>query len=318
MKIRILRGCICLSSLALLLGSGCARTATSVTRPSELHALKGNKKRTDGYSVAYDARGRGAYIVRAATESQDGRHLKRSGLVFCAEPPPDAAANLTARRDVDASVDAMVTLKAVEAAVKGGGKSSESATSEIADVATRTELVLLMRDALYRVCEMNANGVLSDEDASKVMGNILATARTLGQRDNVGKLVDVLAIVARADKPHDPKLVDSLVSTIRLVVLGDQLMQSNEGARLVAESILVTMMASEINALNDPESKRMLLAAMVAMLNQLKAEEKREREEVERMGTLKSEKDRTAYEAKRAELESLRSTIKYLEGIIPR
>lgn len=253
--------------LLVPLASGCAKTAEAVTRPSEMYTLNPGEK-ADGYAISYDSRGRGAYLVKAETVTDQGNTKKRTGLVFCAEPPPDASANLTANREVNAAVEAMVKLKAVEVAAKGSGGSKDSASSEIANVATRTELVLLMRDALYRICEMNANGVLSDEKAEEVFRNVLSTARTLGQRDNVGKLIDVLAIVAAAEADR-PKLVESLVSTIRLIALGDQLIQTDQGASGIATALTLQMMLSEIGSISDAEIKKILATALVQQIEKL-------------------------------------------------
>ena len=265
-----------LAPLALcvaLLAPGCARTVPAVTRPSEMYSLK---EGTDGYAITYDARGRGAYLARATTETSTKNGVeetrKKTGLVFCAEPPPDAAANLNANREVNAAVDAMVKLKAVEVAAKGSGGSKDSASSEIANVATRTELVLLMRDALYRVCEMNANGVLSDQKAEQVFGNVLATARMLGQRDNVGKLIDVLAIVASAkgDKDLSPQLVESLVATIRLIALGDQLIQTEGGAEGLTAALVTTVMLADVAKISDVETRKAFQAIILEQIKRLK------------------------------------------------
>lgn len=256
--------------------SGCARTPQAVTRPSEMYPLQ-TKKPGDGYAVTYDARGRGAYLVKVGTEATTGPDgkpttTKRSGLVFCAEPPPDAAANVSANREVNAAIEAMVKMKVVEVAAKGSGGTKDSASSEIASVATRTELVLLMRDALYRICEMNANGVLSDERAEEVFRQVLSTARTLGQRDNVGKLIDVLAVVAQNPNAatNSPKLVDELVSTIRLLALGDQLVQSDQGASGIAAAFASQIILAELAKVDDGKALETLSKLLVPMLEALK------------------------------------------------
>lgn len=266
------------AALCVALGlGGCARTPQAVTRPSEMYPLQ-TKKPGDGYAVAYDARGRGAYLVKASTESTTGADgkpgtVKRSGLVFCAEPPPDVAANVSANREVNAAVEALVKLKAVEVAAKGSGGTKDSASSEIASVATRTELVLLMRDALYRICEMNANGVLSNEQAEAVFRQVLSTARTLGQRDNVGKLIDVLTVIAQNPSAgkDNPRLVDELVSTIRLLALGDQLVQSDQGASGIAAAFASQILVAELAKIDDGKALEKISALIVPMLTSLKS-----------------------------------------------
>jgi hypothetical protein len=282
-------------SLALLvvLALGCRRPA-SIIGSSTLHELSGDGP---GYAVAYDARGRGAYLVRHTEEkAADGATLKKSGLAFCAEPPPDAAADTEASRDVDANAELLLTAKALEIGAKGGGSSSENARSEIVDVATRTELVLLMRDALYRICEMNANGVLSNENAENVFRNVMATARTLGQRDNVGKLIDVLAIVAQTegDVETTARLVEALVGTIRLVALGDQLMQTDDGAKDVAAILLATAMVTQVSGISEEVRKQTLGDVIEQQIKPLKEKPKPTKDEAKQLQLLESIKRQVA------------------------
>ncbi len=262
-------------------------------------------KDPDGYTVAYDARGRGAYLVKATTENDGNQTKKRTGLVFCAEPPPDAAANLQANRQASGNVDALVALKAIEVSAKGGGTTNETASSEIADVATRTELVLLMRDAMYRICEMNANGVLSDERAEKIFGDVLLTARTLGQRDNVGKLIDVLAIVAKS--PGTPEitadLVESLVSTIRIVVLGEQLMQKEGGADGLVTVLIVASIVSELGAVTDEAVKREIFEGLAEPIKTRRAEKAKLEAARKQKDTKESEKKKIDSKLKALDVE---------------
>lgn len=258
-------------------------------------------KDADGYAVTYDARGRGAYLVHVETDA-DGK--KMSGLAFCAEPPPDAAADLQANRQASGNIDALVALKAVEVSAKGGGTTNETASSEITDVATRTELVLLMRDAMYRICEMNANGVLSDDKAEKVFGDVMSTARTLGQRDNVGKLIDVLAIIVKSsgDPATTAGLVESLVSTIRIVILGEQLMQKDGGAEDLVAILIFASIASELRAIKDDAVKGKLIATIAESIK-IRRDEK---------AKLTAKRDLQA--AEKARLKMLDTEIKELES----
>ncbi|MCB9570383.1 MAG: hypothetical protein H6710_24755 [Myxococcales bacterium] len=256
-----------LITLALVAPIGCKKTSETVVRPSEMYTLPANDRspKDASFAITYDARGRGAYILKH----------REGGFRLCAEPPPDAAANTSASREVNAGAEALVTLKAIEIAAKGNGQSAESAKSEIAEVATRTELVLLMRDALYRICEMNANGVIDNATSERVFRDVLATGRSLGQRDNIGKLVDVLAIVAKSQSTaNTPKLIESLVSTIRLIALGDQVMQSASGTDGIVTILIVSALLSELTQTPESDVKVILAAAIKDQLSKLKEQKK--------------------------------------------
>lgn len=129
-----------------------------------------------------------------------------------------------------------------------------------------------MTAALYRVCEMNANGVLSDQKAEEVFGNVMATARTLGQRDNAGKPIDVLAIVANAkgDKDLTPQLVESLVATIRLIALGDQRIQTEGGAEGRTAAPVTTVMLADVAKTSDVETRKAFQAMLLEQIEHLK------------------------------------------------
>lgn len=199
-----------LAGLALILVAlvGCKPSASSVAPKPTLHKLG---KDRDGHVVTYDARQRGAYILQGA-----------KALKICAEPPPDVAANESAEASIKANLELMVKYSALQVGGKGGGESFAKGTSEIADAATRTELVLVVRDILYRVCEMNANQTLTNQEAAEIFADVLRTTRTLGQRDNVGKLVEVLHIMLENAEKEGVKdiskqLITDVVKTIQLL-----------------------------------------------------------------------------------------------------
>ena len=195
-------------TLAFSTITGCATAPDAVLKSTQLHKLKG---RADAYAISHDARSRSTYFVR-----QDEAAL----LKFCAEPPPDVAANLQATREVDASVDAALKYAAIDAAINGSGSSKTSASSEIADAATRTELVLFMRDALYRICELHANGETAPGQAAKMFGDLLVTAGTMSQRDNVGKLIEAVTVVLEK-APQSESAIDDLLTTVQLLAVSN-------------------------------------------------------------------------------------------------
>ncbi|MCY1065588.1 hypothetical protein OV090_12480 [Nannocystis sp. RBIL2] len=232
-----------LTGLALVLAAlvGCKPPVNSVAPKPTLYTLGDN-----GHVVTYDARQRGAYIV------QPGEGAK--ALKICAEPPPDVAANESAESSIKANLELMVQYSALQVGGKGGGESLTKGTSEIADAATRTELVLGMRDMLYRVCEMNANQVLTNEQAAKIFADAMRTTRMLGQRDNVGKLVEVLRVMLEsADKEGvkdiSQQLITDAFKTIQLLAAVDFVNRSEaEIDRMVLQSFILsnTVSAEEV------------------------------------------------------------------------
>jgi hypothetical protein len=159
--------------------------------------------------VAYDSRGRGAYL-----------DVKGGELRVCAEPFPDVTANLEAmsRGAFGASLRAAIP-GAPEAGVSN--ESSTHASSKLADVATRTEILLVLREAMYRLCEMRMNGDLDGTQAVAVFDYILRTVRVLGERDNVSKLISALQ-----NAPSE--LQKPLLGTIMSLSIGETLAASTE------------------------------------------------------------------------------------------
>jgi len=89
--------------------------------------------------VTYPTEIRGVYVVDKAANAK-----------LCAEPPPDVALNTLQKISAD--------LKAV---TQGGqevtaGVDGETATTAI-ELAGRTQLILLTRELLYRLCELSLN-----------------------------------------------------------------------------------------------------------------------------------------------------------------
>lgn len=181
-------------AVALICYAGCSPTATSVVGTGgTLHKLKDGS----GYALGFDSRGRGAYMTVFGDDNKAKHPLR-----VCAEPSPDAAANLTAETARKAAVDLSISYQALSLGGKGAGESSERATSNIIDVAQRTELVLVLREALYRLCELNLNGVMNDAQAVDAYSRVLAISSDLAQRDNVGKII---ALIGNKDLPDNAR-----------------------------------------------------------------------------------------------------------------
>lgn len=145
------RPIVCL--IALLL-SGCA----TLTSPARRHQLE----KGETYWFDYDAGRRGAVLV-----PYNGR---RSGVRFCAEPSPDIALKST----VDLIAKAQ-TPQGVSA--EGSAKISTDAIA----LAGRTQTVVFLREALYRLCEQSLNGNLTQDQVAPLFGQILETSHKIAQ-----------------------------------------------------------------------------------------------------------------------------------------
>lgn len=115
--------------------------------------------------VSFEATRRAAYVV-----------INKDGTIrMAAEPPPDAA--------LDASVDATATLKAMLEKVELEGSLDAKVVEKIVKLTERTQAVVLMRDAMFRLAEMHVNGVIDNDDYLTLYNKALAGAIALAAPD---------------------------------------------------------------------------------------------------------------------------------------
>lgn len=115
------------------------------------------------YWMSYDTSRRGAW-VRVSTDGE---------VTSCSEPAPDAAMSYAA---------------GLAGGVKGPGNfeatnidASASATAAL--LSGRDNLVLLAREALFRICEGNANGAIPDTQVPRLVSEVLTQITTIALRD---------------------------------------------------------------------------------------------------------------------------------------
>ena len=196
--------------LSTIMAAACAgKGAAPVVHPAKVHKLDSGK---GAFVTTYDSRGRGAYIV----VNSDGA-LKNSAeaksILLCAEPPPDASGNTNYADALKTSVEASAAYELIKAAVNVGVDRDVTASSNIIDVAARSELVMLMRDALYRLCEFHLNGTMTPEQVSENYTQLLVMAKQMGQRDNVASLVRALEVSLA--NGADPAVIQGILVTIQ-------------------------------------------------------------------------------------------------------
>ncbi|AYQ27809.1 MULTISPECIES: hypothetical protein [unclassified Polaromonas] len=163
--------------------SGCA----SFTSPGRYHALENDKP----YWFDYGSERRGALLVPQ----------KHGGTLMCSEPVPRVTATLDAEGKGKASAQPANLSSSASAEAEGKVKSGASTINE-------EVMVLFLREALYRLCEMSVNlGSVEKEykePVLKLYTNVIDAAVNLSgktdqtQRDQIRartleKYIDLLA-----------------------------------------------------------------------------------------------------------------------------
>ncbi len=108
--------------------------------------------------IDYSTARRGAYV------RPDVGNPKR--ILVCAEPPPDIAVGLTT--DLTATLNLSETIKPELGA---------NIAEEVIDLAKRGQALQIQREALYRLCELHANGVLEDKQVIKMYREVINTVK---------------------------------------------------------------------------------------------------------------------------------------------
>lgn len=160
-------------ALAVLLVAGCA----TPQRHAELLVLSNGSE-----VVTYPADLRGAYIA-------NGRS--------CAEPMPDVA--LVSTQKLAGTLKLLSdTGQSIEATA------AADLAAKVAELSGRTQLVLLARDVLFRLCEMNAD----QQTSVALFGRVLDMIEHLAQADQDKAAADLLhaAALKRAGEVIDGAL----------------------------------------------------------------------------------------------------------------
>jgi hypothetical protein len=138
------------TGLASLFVTGCA----NVSPPSSTTQIENGKS----YWMSYDASRRGSIVISNGSVSKS-----------CSEPAPDVALSF------------VNTLKGTLA--KPGGLSAEgvdaSFNATALALAGRDDVVLLAREALFRVCEAHLNGSLRDSDVKPLFNDVFQQVKEI-------------------------------------------------------------------------------------------------------------------------------------------
>jgi hypothetical protein len=135
------QGNLILLNVFLILLSGCSSTI--------FEEFSLDDKPTTSLSV--DAKQRLLLVTDRGGPSKNER-------IVCAEPSPDAIMGIAASGALEASI-----------AEQGSAKIATSLAEAIGELGQRTPTIQLLRDALYRACEANLNGKLSNDDYRDIL-----------------------------------------------------------------------------------------------------------------------------------------------------
>ena len=152
-----------LTSVAIaLLAAGCA----NFTGPARSHKLEAPG---DGfYWFDYTASRRGAFLAPAAGK-----------FVMCAEPAPDVA--------LDQTTSLAASIKIPEGA---DANVKADLASKVVELAGRTQTVLFLREAMYRLCEQAMSGNFAPGEVAKLYEKVLDAAANLAEAEKLRAQAD--------------------------------------------------------------------------------------------------------------------------------
>lgn len=139
--------------LTLLCLVGCSH----FVQPAREHELETNKQ----YWIDYDASRRGTFFFK-----DDQGNYKT-----CAEPSPDVAYKLTEK------LEAMGTYAGVDA------KGKADFNRDVVNLAERTQMIMFLREALFRLCELTMNSNLKPENQMTLYQEVLEAALNLAKSE---------------------------------------------------------------------------------------------------------------------------------------
>ena len=128
-----------------LLFTGCSH----FTSPARKHKIEEGK-----YWLDYDASRRGAFFIA----SSDGKFKT------CAEPSPDVAYKLAEKLETSVTYGGAT----------GTGKGDFS--QDVVKLSERTQMIMFLREALFRLCELSLNTDLSDTKYVELYEKVLNTS----------------------------------------------------------------------------------------------------------------------------------------------
>lgn len=164
---------------ALTVLTGC----TNFTSPARKHELSDSK-----YWFDYDASRRGTLLL---PKSAQGTY------VVCSEPAPDVAMNLVNK------LEGKLTAKDIEIADAKG-----EITISAIKLAERTQMVMFLRESLYRLCEQSMSNAYTPAESKEMYLKVVQTALEIVEKDKTQLKVEAAKAEEKAEKA---KMVNKLL-----------------------------------------------------------------------------------------------------------
>ena len=130
---------------------------SSFTSPARKHELDSSKT----YWMDYDVTRRGTIVSGTA-----------SAWKACAEPAPDAAIGVVAKLEGTLNV-------ADQGEIAGKGELAQS----IVNLAEKTQMVLFLRESLFRLCELSINTNISADKTKELYETVIEAALALVEKE---------------------------------------------------------------------------------------------------------------------------------------
>ncbi len=147
--------------------------------------------------IDYSTARRGAYVRPAAEDPKK--------ILICAEPPPDVAVGVTAAlaAELNFSPNINPELRA-------------SITEQVTDLAKRGQALQIQREALYRLCELHANGVLTNAQVEEMYKEVIDTVKQIALAEKgeaAARLAEAFApIIVPSSNAESPQGLDAAES----------------------------------------------------------------------------------------------------------
>ena len=137
----------------VILVSGCS----SLTSPARMHELDSKQS----YWMDYDVTRRGTIVSGA-----------NSNWKACAEPAPDAAIGVVAKLEGEADI-----------AGQGSAKAKGELSQSIVNLAEKTQMVLFLRESLFRLCELSINTEITAAQTQALYLEVIKASLELVKKD---------------------------------------------------------------------------------------------------------------------------------------
>jgi hypothetical protein len=170
-------------SIAALFLSSCASTVgTYFNRDIQENRIKFKPGHSASYMGVTAAR-RGV-IARETSASEKSSGMPN--IVFCSEPPPDAAQSISA-----------AFTAAIEKNQVGKASFADAYQTTMSNLAARTPLSETYRTAVFSICQLHLNGVLTNEETNSLfkevtISTINALALAAGKEQNANPPMNVI------------------------------------------------------------------------------------------------------------------------------